>query len=265
MILFSNVSKIYKNEGGFETVALQEVNFFIGKGEFVFIIGHTGAGKSTITHMIVRQELPTEGSILINETDITQIPRKELPFYRRKIGMVFQDFRLLNGKTVFENVAFALQIVGASKREVRRKVPAVLSLVGLAQKAKAKVSELSGGERQRVAIARAIVNNPPVLICDEPTGNLDPQTSMDIMEILDKINQNGTTVLVVTHANDIVDCMQKRVIEISEGVVIRDEKCGSYEKEEETGGERTLSEVAAEEENNRVSTDTLLTQIQDES
>jgi len=234
MILFTNVSKIYKNDNGFETVALKEVNFYIDKGEFVFIIGSSGAGKSTIAHIIIRQELPTEGSILINQTDIAQIPNKELPYYRRKVGMVFQDFRLLSGKTVYENVAFALQIVGATKRDVRRKVPAALSLVGLAQKAKAKVSELSGGERQRVAIARAIINNPPVLLCDDPTGNLDPVTAMDIIEILDKINQAGTTVLVVTHASDIVNAMQKRVIEIQEGVVVRDQKRGIYEISEPT-------------------------------
>jgi len=226
------VSKLYKNENGYEVLALREVNFFIQKGEFVFVIGTSGAGKSTIAHLIVRQELPTDGAILINNTDITQIPDKELPYYRRKVGMVFQDFRLLSGKTVYENVAFALRIIGATKRDVRRKVPAVLNLVGLADKAKSRVSELSGGERQRVAIARAIVNNPPVLLCDEPTGNLDPQTAMDIMEILEKINQNGTTVLVVTHASDIVNALQKRVIELDNGIVIRDEKKGTYDFEE---------------------------------
>ena len=233
MILFQSVSKIYKNENGYETIALSEVNFYIQKGEFVFIIGTSGAGKSTIAHLIVRQELPTDGAILINNTDITQIPARELPYYRRKVGMVFQDFRLLNGKTVYDNVAFALQIIGASKRDIRRKVPAVLSLVGLADKAKAKVTELSGGERQRVAIARAIINNPPVLLCDEPTGNLDPSTAMDIMEILEKINENGTTVLVVTHASDIVNAMHKRVIELSDGVIIRDQKEGTYDDEKD--------------------------------
>ena len=240
MILFQNVSKIYKNENGYEPIALREVNFFIQKGEFVFIIGSSGAGKSTIAHLIVRQELPTDGSILINNTDITAIPAKELPYYRRKVGMVFQDFRLLNGKTVYDNVAFALQIIGASKRDIRRKVPAVLNLVGLADKARSKVTELSGGERQRVAIARAIVNNPPVLLCDEPTGNLDPQTSMDIMEILDKINQNGTTVLVVTHASDIVDSMKKRVIELENGIVIRDEQKGTYIADENEENEEIV-------------------------
>jgi cell division transport system ATP-binding protein len=225
MILFSNVTKVYENSG---TLALREVNFFVEKGEFVFVIGSSGAGKSTITKLIMREELPTEGNILINNTDITTIPRAELPYYRRKMGMVFQDFRLLPAKSVFDNVAFALQVIGASKREIRRKVPAVLNLVGLAQKAKDKVTELSGGEQQRVALARAIINNPPVLLCDEPTGNLDPQTAIEIMEILNQINQNGTTILVVTHASDIVNLMQKRVIELQDGVIIRDQKRGVY-------------------------------------
>lgn len=224
MILFTNVTKTY--ESG--TTALRDVNFFVEKGEFVFVIGSSGAGKSTMTKLIMREELPTEGSILVNNTDITQIPNSEMPYYRRKLGMVFQDFRLLPGKSVFDNVAFALQVIGASKRDVRRKVPGVLNLVGLSNKAKSKVTELSGGEQQRVALARAIINNPPVLLCDEPTGNLDPQNAVEIMQILNLINKNGTTIVVVTHASDIVNMMQRRVVEIQDGMIIRDQKQGVY-------------------------------------
>jgi cell division transport system ATP-binding protein len=224
MILFTNVTKTY--ESG--TTALKDVNFFVEKGEFVFVIGSSGAGKSTMTKLIMREELPTEGSILVNNTDITQIPNAEMPYYRRKLGMVFQDFRLLPGKSVFDNIAFALQVIGESKRNIRRKVPGVLNLVGLSHKAKSKVTELSGGEQQRVALARAIVNNPPVLLCDEPTGNLDPQNAMEIMNILNLINKNGTTIVVVTHASDIVNSMQRRVVEIQDGVIVRDQKQGVY-------------------------------------
>jgi cell division transport system ATP-binding protein len=224
LILFTNVTKIFDNG----TEALKEVSFYVERGEFVFVIGSSGAGKSTITKLIMREELPTEGGILINNTDITKIPRSELPYYRRKLGVVFQDFRLLPGKTVFENVAFALQVIGAPKREVRRKVPAVLNLVGLAHKAKVRVTELSGGEQQRVSLARAIINNPPVLLCDEPTGNLDPVTALEIMQILNQINKSGTTILLVTHASDIVDMMKKRVIEIQDGIIVRDQKQGVY-------------------------------------
>lgn len=224
MILFNSVSKRYNND----KLALDNVNFFIDKGEFVFIIGASGAGKSTITKLIMREELPTNGSILINNTDITLLPRKELPYYRRKLGMVFQDFRLLQSKTVYDNVAFALQITGATVKEVRRRVPNVLSMVGLSHKAKAFPNQLSGGEQQRVALARAMVNNPPVLITDEPTGNLDPSTSEEIMQILSDINKHGTTILTVTHAEDIVNRFKKRVIEIQDGVIIRDEEQGKY-------------------------------------
>lgn len=224
VILFNNVSKRYENG----TLALNEVNFFVDKGEFVFIIGSSGAGKSTITKLIMCEEAPTGGSILINRTDITRLPHDELPYYRRKMGMVFQDFRLLPNKTVFDNVAFGMLVTGASKRDIRRKVPAVLNMVGLANKAKARPNQLSGGEQQRVSLARAMVNNPPVLLADEPTGNLDPATAEEIMQILEEINYHGTTVLVVTHASDIVDRMQKRVIEIQSGQVVRDEAQGAY-------------------------------------
>ena len=224
MILFNSVSKEYPNG----VMALEDVSFIIEKGEFVFIIGSSGAGKSTITKLIMREILPTSGNILINNMDITRLPQQEMPYFRRKLGVVFQEYHLLANKTVFENVAFAMQIAGASKREIRRRVPAVLNLVGLANKAKSRADNLSGGEKQRVAIARAVVNNPPVLLADEPTGNLDPVTADEIMQILQSINMTGTTVLVVTHANDIVDRMQKRVIELQCGIITRDEERGAY-------------------------------------
>lgn len=224
MILFSNVTKIYDNG----TRALENVNFFIDDGEFVFLVGTSGAGKSTLTKLILCEEKPTEGSILINGIEVGDLKHKEMPFYRRKLGMVFQDFRLLQNKTAFENVAFAMEVRGASTRSIRRAVPNVLSMVGLANKAKAKPNELSGGEQQRVALARAMVNNPAVLIADEPTGNLDPQTAEEIMNLLLDINRNGTTVLIVTHAKDIVNKLQKRVIEIDGGCIIRDVEKGGY-------------------------------------
>lgn len=224
MILFTDVTKTYDNG----TKALSNVNFFVEQGEFVFIIGASGAGKSTITKLILREEMPSSGSITINTTDITQIPNKELPYYRRTVGVVFQDFRLLSNKSVFDNVAFALQVTGASSREIRRKVPEVLSIVGLTHKAKVRADELSGGEKQRVALARAIINNPPVLLADEPTGNLDPVNAAEIMKILNLINKSGTTILIVTHASEIVDKMRRRVIEIDRGVIVRDQKFGAY-------------------------------------
>ena len=224
MILFDNVTKIYDNG----TLALDNVSFFVNKGEFVFIIGSSGAGKSTIAKIIMHEELPTRGSVMINNTEVVSLTHQELPHYRRQIGMVFQDFRLLPNKTVYENVAFALQVIGESKRTIRRKVPAVLNMVGLANKAKARPNQLSGGEQQRVALARAVVNNPPILLADEPTGNLDPATAEEIMQLLYDINQNGTTVLIVTHASNIVNDMKKRVIEIQTGGIVRDEEQGKY-------------------------------------
>jgi len=224
VILFDNVTKIYDNG----TLALDNVSFFVNKGEFVFIIGSSGAGKSTIAKIIMHEELPTRGSVMINNTEVVSLTHQELPHYRRQIGMVFQDFRLLPNKTVYENVAFALQVIGESKRTIRRKVPAVLNMVGLANKAKARPNQLSGGEQQRVALARAVVNNPPILLADEPTGNLDPATAEEIMQLLYDINQNGTTVLIVTHASNIVNDMKKRVIEIQTGGIVRDEEQGKY-------------------------------------
>ena len=218
MITFDNVSKTYEN--GF--IALRDVSFHIDKGEFVFLVGSSAAGKSTIIKLMMK-ELDHTGGV-----DVGDLRRKDIPYFRRTLGVVFQDFRLLPNKTAQENVAYAMEIVGASSRDIRKNVPAVLSMVGLAHKAKMYPSQLSGGEQQRVAIARAIVNNPAVLIADEPTGNLDPETALEIMEIMDAINKRGTTVVMATHAEKIVDSMQKRVIVIEGGKVAHDEKKGGY-------------------------------------
>ncbi len=226
MIFFNNVTKRYDNG----TVALDDVSFFIDKGEFVFIVGSSGAGKSTITKLILCEEQPTGGTVLINGINLKDLKHREMPFYRRQIGIVFQDFRLLPNKSVYDNIAFAMQVRNATTKEIRRAIPNVLSMVGLSHKAKVRPGQLSGGEQQRVALARAMVNNPPVLIADEPTGNLDPATAFDIMQLLEDINKRGTTVLTVTHARDIVDKMKKRVIEIDNGTIIRD-GVGGYANE----------------------------------
>jgi cell division transport system ATP-binding protein len=223
---FNNVTKRYDNG----TVALDDVSFFIDKGEFVFIVGSSGAGKSTITKLILCEEQPTGGTVLINGINLKDLKHREMPFYRRQIGIVFQDFRLLPNKSVYDNIAFAMQVRNATTKEIRRAIPNVLSMVGLSHKAKVRPGQLSGGEQQRVALARAMVNNPPVLIADEPTGNLDPATAFDIMQLLEDINKRGTTVLTVTHARDIVDKMKKRVIEIDNGTIIRD-GVGGYANE----------------------------------
>ena len=212
---------------------VQEVdnaNFTIEKGEFAFLIGDSGSGKSTMIKMMLKEEDPTSGNIIINGRDITKIKPSKVPYLRRSMGIVFQDFRLLPDKTVYDNVAFAMYVVRASQKHIKRQVPMVLSLVGLSQKAKMYPNELSGGEQQRVALARAIVNNPSMLIADEPTGNLDPNTAWDIMELLNDINLRGTTVVVATHAKDIVDRMNRRVIRIEHGNIVRDEK-GGYDGE----------------------------------
>ncbi|MBQ2285642.1 MAG: cell division ATP-binding protein FtsE [Clostridia bacterium] len=230
MVFFSDVSKKYEKTN---TLALDRVSFYIEKGEFVFIIGSSGAGKSTLTKLMLAEEQLTDGNITINGTDVGALKAKNIPFYRRSIGMVFQDFRLLNNKSVYDNVAFAMKIRNASKKEIRRAVPAILSMVGISDKAKAMPYQLSGGEQQRVALARAMVNNPAVLIADEPTGNLDPATADEIMELFEAINKRGTTVIIITHAKDIVDKMQKRVIELEHGSMIRDVQKGGYKNEEE--------------------------------
>lgn len=226
MIEFRNVSKTYDTG----TEAVHKANFNIEKGEFAFLVGTSGSGKSTLIKLILKEENPTSGNIIINGKDTTYLKPKRVPFLRRSMGVVFQDFRLLPDKTVYENVAFAMYIVKATPRHIRRQVPMVLSLVGLSGKAKMYPNELSGGEQQRVALARALVNNPSMIIADEPTGNLDPETAWEIMNLLKDINARGTTIVVATHAKDIVDRMNKRVIRIDDGNIVRDEK-GGYDSE----------------------------------
>ncbi|NLG86491.1 MAG: cell division ATP-binding protein FtsE [Firmicutes bacterium] len=224
MIEFCRVTKIYNRD----IKALDNVSLSIDKGEFIFLVGPSGAGKSTFVRLLLREELPTEGRIVVDGIDTGRLRRSQVPFFRRRIGMVFQDFRLLPERTVSENVAFALRVVEAPRREIYRRVPQVLHLVGLAHKSRAKPAELSGGEQQRVALARALVNNPPILIADEPTGNLDPDTAWDIMRLLVEINQRGTTVVVATHAHEIVDRLRRRVVALENGRVVRDEEKGAY-------------------------------------
>lgn len=226
MIEFRNVNKTYSTG----TEAVKNANFVINKGEFAFLVGQSGSGKSTLIKLILKEEEPTSGNIIINGKDTTFLKQNRVPFLRRSMGVVFQDFRLLPDKTVYENVAFAMYIVKATPRHIRRQVPMVLSLVGLSGKAKMYPNELSDGEQQRVALARALVNNPSMIIADEPTGNLDPETAWEIMNLLKEINARGTTIVVATHAKDIVDRMNKRVIRIENGNIIRDEK-GGYDSE----------------------------------
>ena len=226
MIEFRNVNKTYSTG----TEAVKNANFVINKGEFAFLVGSSGSGKSTLIKLILKEEEPTSGNIIINGKDTTFLKQNRVPFLRRSMGVVFQDFRLLPDKTVYENVAFAMYIVRATPRHIRRQVPMVLSLVGLSGKAKMYPNELSGGEQQRVALARALVNNPSMIIADEPTGNLDPETAWEIMNLLKDINARGTTIVVATHAKDIVDRMNKRVIRIDDGNIVRDEK-GGYDSE----------------------------------
>ena len=227
MIEFNNVSKIYNNN----VKALSDVSVKIDSGDFVFLVGPSGSGKSTFIKMLLKEIEPTMGSITVADKDLSEIKRNQIPYYRRKIGMVFQDFRLIPTLNVYENVAFAMRVVEASQKEIRKRVPMVLSLVGLSHKYKMFPNELSGGEQQRVSLARAIVNNPSVLIADEPTGNLDPDTANEIMELLDDINKSGTTIVMATHAKDIVDSMKKRVIAIEKGTIVRDDRRGMYENE----------------------------------
>jgi cell division transport system ATP-binding protein len=225
MIKFENVTMAYRKDGN---PALKDVSFEIADGEFVFLVGQSGAGKSTILRLLIREESAQEGTVLIDDINIGKLPEKEVPKLRRNIGMVFQDFRLLPEKTVSENVAFALQVLNKSPDEIKQTVPAVLDLVGLLDKANRRPEQLSGGEQQRVAIARALVNRPAILMADEPTGNLDPDTSVEIMRLLDQINKAGTTVIMATHDAGIVDQMRKRVIEITGGAIIRDQAQGVY-------------------------------------
>lgn len=224
MLIMTDVSKVYP--GG--SVALQDVNVHIEPGEFVFVVGPSGAGKSTFIKMLFREVLPTTGSIFVNGTDIMALTPREIPYMRRQLGIIFQDYRLLPDRTVYENVAFAMQVIEAPHRKIKRQVLNVLDLVGLRHRSDAYPNELSGGEQQRIAIARAIVNDPLLVIADEPTGNLDPETSWDIMEIFKEINATGTTIVMATHDKDVVDAMGKRVIAIEKGRIVRDEHEGVY-------------------------------------
>ncbi len=224
MIEYINVSKTYSSG----VVALSNINLRIKNGEFVFLVGYSGAGKTSLVKMLLKEIEPTKGRILIDDTDITKLKNREIPFLRRKIGVVFQDFRLLPNRTIFENVAFAKEIIGASPSEIKKEVTSTLNLVGLSDKANCYPNELSGGEQQRISIARAIVNNPDIIIADEPTGNLDPDTAWEIMSLLKEINKTGTTVIMVTHAKDIVDFMKRRVIALEGGKIVRDEERGAY-------------------------------------
>ena len=224
IILLENVSKSYTAG----VPALNGINLHINKGEFVFVVGDSGSGKSTLIKLLLRELVPTSGRIFVNGTDVVRLKRRKIPKFRRSLGVVFQDFRLLKDRNVYENVAFAQRIIQMPSREIRKNVPAMLSRVGLAGKYKAKPKQLSGGEQQRVALARALVNRPEILLADEPTGNLDQKNSWEIMNLLEKINNDGTTVLVVTHNREIVNEMQKRVITMKKGLIVSDEEKGGY-------------------------------------
>ncbi len=224
MLRMVDVSKVYPSG----SKALRDVNVHIEPGEFVFVVGPSGAGKSTFIKMLFREVLPTAGSIFVNGVDILSLNPKEIPYLRRELGIIFQDYRLLPDRTVYENIAFAMQVIETPHRKIKRRVLNVLELVGLRHRANAYPNELSGGEQQRIAIARAIVNDPILVIADEPTGNLDPETSWDIMEIFKEINDTGTTIVMATHDKEIVDNMGKRVIAIENGQIVRDEASGVY-------------------------------------
>jgi cell division transport system ATP-binding protein len=227
MIVFDGVTKIYEPD----VAALRDVSFVIEKGEFVFVVGASGSGKSTVIRLLLKEIEPNGGRVLVGGRDLGRLKRSKVPLLRRNVGCVFQDFKLLPNRTAAENVAYALKVQGEGSDAIRRKVPEVLSLVGLAHKGTSLPDELSGGEQQRVSIARAVVNHPPLLICDEPTGNLDPDTSVGIMQLLYRINRAGTTILMVTHDREMVDKMRKRVIALEEGRLARDERRGGYSTE----------------------------------
>lgn len=224
MLLMTDVSKTYPSG----SVALRDVNIHIQPGEFVFVVGPSGAGKSTFIKMLFREVIPTTGNIYVNGVDLLELKEKEIPYLRRQLGIIFQDYRLLPDRTVYDNVAFAMQVIETPYRKIKRRVMSVLDLVGLRKRANSYPTELSGGEQQRVAIARAIVNDPLLVIADEPTGNLDPATSWDIMRIFSEINESGTTIVMATHDKEIVDNMEKRVIAIEKGSIVRDDLKGVY-------------------------------------
>ena len=224
MISIKEASVIYDNG----TKGIANVSMDINPGEFVFIVGASGSGKSTLIRMLLRELSVSSGSVLVDDVDLASLKNRRLPYYRRRIGVVFQDFRLLPNKTVYENVAFTLRVTEAPQRDIKRNVPAVLTMVGLQKKSRSYPNELSGGELQRCALARAIVNKPPLLLCDEPTGNLDPDTAWDIMDLLMDINERGTTVIVATHAKEVVDAYRKRVVALKRGRVVRDSENSAY-------------------------------------
>ena len=224
MIVFENVTKVYKPN----VVAMRGVTFHIDKGDFVFVVGASGSGKSTLVKLLLKEIDPTAGRIVVGGRDLTRLKHSKVPLLRRNVGCVFQDFKLLPSRTAADNVAYALKVQGESRASIRRKVPEVLNMVGLAHKMNSMPDELSGGEQQRVSIARAFVNHPPLLVCDEPTGNLDPDTSVGIMQLLYRINRAGTTILMVTHDREMVDKMRKRVIQLEDGRLARDERRGGY-------------------------------------
>jgi cell division transport system ATP-binding protein len=225
MIQLENVSKTYKGD----VTALRDASVTIEKGEFVFLVGASGSGKSTFIRLLNREEIPTRGRIFVAGKDIADLSRWKVPYLRRNIGCVFQDFKLLTDKSIYDNVAFALEVIGRPRHVITTQVPAILELVGLGHKAKNLPHELSGGEQQRVSIARAFVNRPLILLADEPTGNLDPATSVGIMKLLKRINDTGTTVVMATHDQGIVDAMRKRVLELDQGEIVRDQSRGVYE------------------------------------
>jgi cell division transport system ATP-binding protein len=230
VVEFKNVTKVY--DGG--SVGLDRASMRVGRGEFLFLVGATGCGKSTCIRLLMKELEPSQGEIMIAGRTLSEIPRARVPYLRRNIGVVFQDYKLLPNRTVYENVAYSLQVIGESRQEIRRKVPDILRLVGLSTKLHNYPDELSGGEQQRVSIARAFVNHPPLLLADEPTGNLDPETSIGIMQLIYRINRTGTTVIVATHDHSMVDKMRRRVIELEEGRIIRDEVSGMYRPDEST-------------------------------
>ncbi|MCM1025860.1 MAG: cell division ATP-binding protein FtsE [Roseburia sp.] len=224
MIYLDNVRKVYSTG----SPALNGITLSIGRGEFVFIVGDSGSGKSTLIRLLLRELTATGGSVYVMGTDLAKLRHRQVPKFRRNLGVVFQDFRLLNDRNVYENVAFAQRIVETPAIEIRRNVPAILATVGLAGKYKAKTNQLSGGEQQRVALARALINRPSILLADEPTGNLDPKNSWEIMQLLEEINESGTTVVVVTHNREIVNAMRKRVVTMKKGIIVSDEEGGEY-------------------------------------